>query len=526
MKKLLLLLLSFTLSVFTLTAQRYLTNQFPAVTKTTTSYANNYTVLFVAGGHTIKQALNADVYQPTGDTVSKRPLMIYLITGNFLPRVIPGLRAAASGSREDSAAIEISTRMAKLGYVCAVIDYRLGWNPSSLIQEVRTNTLINASYRGIQDARTAVRFFKANAGTYKIDTSKVMVWGQGTGGYIALGMATLDKYSEILTTKMPAGKFFGTGGVPMVIERLAPPNESIYVNADIEGKILGKVPPGVTGPPPGGDTLNLPNYVANSSDIQFCVNVGGALGDISWIDSKSVPMVSIQCVHDPYAPYNSGVLGVPVNATTSLPVVEVQGGRFVQTFIDDSTTINKKFLSLKDANNPYKSIFAARNGGRYLTGLYPMLGDTVTDSSPYEFFNVNDTLTKYALPGNPRMSPDKARKYIDSMMVFVLPRACLALDLPCASIVSSTEDLLQAYNTKLSISPNPSATFMTFESEAYNPIQAIDVFDLSGRSVRSIKNINSAQYQMDRGGLSSGMYIAKVKFEGGILSKKIVFEKQ
>jgi hypothetical protein len=521
MKKLLLLLLSFTLSVFTLSAQRYLTNQFPTVTKTTTTYANNYTVLYVAGGHTVKEALRADVYQPTGDTVSRRPLMIYIITGNFLPRVIPGLRAAASGSREDSAAIEVCTRMARLGYVCAVIDYRLGWNPSSLVQEVRTNTLINASYRGVQDARSAVRFFKANASTYRLDTTKVMVWGQGTGGYIALGMATLDKYSEITNTRLPAGKFFGSNGLPMVIEQ----NSGFYINADVEGKILGKVPPGVTGPPPSGDTLNLPNNADRNSDIHFCVNVGGALGDISWIDSKSTPIVSIQTVHDPYAPYNSGVLGVPVNATTSLPVVEVQGGRFIQTFIDDSTTINKKFLSLKDANNPYKALFAARNGGRYLTGLYPMLGDTVTDSSPYEFFNANDTLSKYAIPGNPRISAAKARRYIDSMMVFVLPRACVALNLPCASLVSSTEELLKENTTKLSISPNPSNSVMVFESEVYNPIQAIELFDLSGRSVRSIKNINNHQYQLDKGSLSTGMYIAKVKFEGGVLSKKIVFDK-
>ena len=524
MKKLLLLLLSF--SVFTLNAQRYLTEQFPTVSKTTAVYTNNYTVLYAAGGHTIKEGYNADIYQPTADTVSKRPLMIYLITGNFLPRVIPGLRTSASGSRADSAAIEISTRMAKLGYVTAVIDYRLGWNPVATTQEVRTNTLINASYRGIQDARTAVRFFKANAAAYKIDTSKVMVWGQGTGGYIALGMASLDKYSEILTTKMPAGKFFGSNGAPMVIERLAPPNEAIFVNADIEGKILGKVPPGVVGPPPGGDTLNLPNYAANSSDIQFCVNMGGALGDISWIDSKTVPIVSIQCVHDPYAPYESAVLTVPISPTVALPVVEVQGSKFVQTYIDDSTTINKAFLKLKDANNPYKSIFTARNGGRYLTGLYPLLGDTVTDSSPYEFFNANDTLSKYAAITNPRISAAKARKYIDSMLVFVLPRACIALQLPCASLVSSTEDLLKENTTKLSISPNPSASFMTFESEVYNPIQAIELFDLSGRSVRVVRNINSSQYQLDRGSLTSGMYIAKVKFEGGILSKKIVFEKQ
>jgi Secretion system C-terminal sorting domain len=304
----------------------------------------------------------------------------------------------------------------------------------------------------------------------------------------------------------------------MVIEQ----SGGFYINSDVEGKILGKVPPGVVGPPPAGDTLNLPNSVANTSDFQLCVNVGGALGDISWIDNKSVPMLSIQCVHDPFAPYESAVLGVPVNATTSLPVVEVQGGKFIQTYIDDSTSINKKFLGLKDANNPYKALFAARNGGRYLTGLYPMLGDTVTDSSPYEFFV--DSLNAKAVSTNPRISAIKARKYIDSMMVWVLPRACIALNLPCNSLVNSTEELLKDYATKLVVSPNPAQSAINFESEVYNPMQSIELFDLSGRSVNYVKNVNSSFYQLNRGALPNGMYIAKVKFEGGVLSKKIVFE--
>ena len=100
MKKVLLLLSTILLLVCSVSAQRYLTNQFTAVDKSTTIYARNYTVLAVpVVGRTIQIPLVADVYQPTGDTLAKRPLMIYVITGNFLPRVIPGLRDAASGQQ-------------------------------------------------------------------------------------------------------------------------------------------------------------------------------------------------------------------------------------------------------------------------------------------------------------------------------------------------------------------------------------------------------------------------------------------
>ena len=50
-----------------------------------------------------------------------------------------------------------------MGYVVASIDYRLGWNPLAATQSERTNQLINAAYRGVQDARTAVRYFRMNA---------------------------------------------------------------------------------------------------------------------------------------------------------------------------------------------------------------------------------------------------------------------------------------------------------------------------------------------------------------------------
>ena len=55
-------------------------------------------------------------------------------------------------------------------------------------------------------------------------------------------------------------------------------------------------------------------------------------------------------------------------------------------------------------------------------------------------------------------------------------------------------------------------------------MQSIELYDLSGRSINYVKNINSSNYQLNRGSIPNGMYIAKVKFEGGILSKKIVFE--
>ena len=54
----------------------------------------------------------------------------------------------------------MATRLAKMGYVAAVASYRLGWNPVATTQTERVYTLINAAYRGVQDSRAAVRYFR------------------------------------------------------------------------------------------------------------------------------------------------------------------------------------------------------------------------------------------------------------------------------------------------------------------------------------------------------------------------------
>ena len=153
MKKFLTLALSL-LAFSQLDAQvRYLNEVFTDVNVTTdVVYGTNVTVLpLLQGSPPAAQPLVCDIYEPAGDTEVDRPLMIYIHTGNFLPQYLNG---SAVGTKSDSVAVELCSRYAKMGYVVASIDYRLGWNPLAATQSERTYQLINAAYRGVQDART------------------------------------------------------------------------------------------------------------------------------------------------------------------------------------------------------------------------------------------------------------------------------------------------------------------------------------------------------------------------------------
>jgi Secretion system C-terminal sorting domain/Carboxylesterase family len=517
MKKLLLLLLFCSALMGSNAQTRYLDTTFSPTIKVVENvvYGTNFTILakfFAQSPRTLRQPLVADVYSPPAtDTVSKRPLVLYLHTGNFLPALATG----PSGSMRDSTAVEVCRRLAKMGYVSASVDYRLGWAPTLENESTKRYTLINAAYRGVQDINTAIRFFKKNAATYGIDTNKIVVWGQGTGGYISYAAATLNSTADSIkfdtTTYGPKKFFFGPN-------RMVQP----WVNGDLEGKTLTIAPNAYwDGIISAIDTMCSPNHIANTSNFQMQVNMGGALADLHWADSKMVPSISFHVPYDQFAPYQNAVLFVNTPRGPE-PVIRVQGADSIQRKLD-RLNVNKAFRNIKAANNPLQSVFNTRNGG-LVNGLFPLLGDTLSDSSPWDFWAASNPQNAAGIASNPRMSAARARRYIDTIFTIFAPRACITLNLPCNSLVNSTEELLKEYATKLVVSPNPAQSAINFESEVYNPMQSIELFDLSGRSVNYVKNVNSSFYQLNRGALPNGMYIAKVKFEGGILSKKIVFD--
>src|SRR5690242_13220300 len=67
-------------------AQRYVTEVFSGVDSVQNiMYGSNYTFL---SGSPVMQPLVFDLYKPTGDVATNRPLVIMIHTGSFLPAII------------------------------------------------------------------------------------------------------------------------------------------------------------------------------------------------------------------------------------------------------------------------------------------------------------------------------------------------------------------------------------------------------------------------------------------------------
>lgn len=501
MKNFLLTILALSLGVMGMAQERYLDTIFEDVkVEKDLVYGNNVTVLTMNDpsiGMPVPQDLKLNLYTPEEDTLDLRPLVILCHSGNFLPYPING--GVSSSKDDDYATIEFSRRLAKMGYVAASIDYRLGWNPLADTEKERTNTLINAAYRGIQDLRTAIRYFRKSVeeegNPYGVDTSKIVAWGVGTGGYISLTAAVFDDYNKILQSP----KFFdemedGTS-LPMVIPQ-------------IHGDIWGT---SNTVHPESGIPLSLANHEGYSSDFHLTVNVGGAMGDSVWMDENSGPFISFHVPSDPNAPYKEGILIVP---TTDERVVEVQGSYLVDS-LATAYGNNKVFQDL-ELDDPITLI--ARERREDVSGLMPLIGSGGEhDGGPWNFWDEDNLNSEENLLGNPDMSKEKAMRYIDTIMAFYAPRAFAALGL---GELTRTENL--ALETGLKVFPNLVTDRFMIETDREHPFEMIHLYDQRGRLMKQISQLRTNQYTMEVADIPAGMYFVRIKTKAGASITRIV----
>lgn len=230
------------------------------------------------------QNLLLDIYLPANDTFSKRPLIFFTHGGSFL-----------FGTKSDGDVVKLCKEFAQRGYVCVSQDYRLGIENFDAIGAAR------AVWRAMQDGRAAVRYMKANASTYKIDTNMIIYGGSSAGAFTALHVAFLDESQEVLSSI----------------------DTSAYTGSGSTG--LGNFK---------GTTNNLPN----TSNVHAVINLCGAIGDTSWIQEKDkkIPVIGMHGPADRTVPYGTAI----IKLLNTIPLLKVEG----------SATIRKKLNAVNHPN--------------------------------------------------------------------------------------------------------------------------------------------------------------------------------
>lgn len=512
----------FALTSYTASAQRFLTEVFPSVNVTTNvTYYQNYTVFPPAPTPTLIP-LTMDVYEPAGapDPLTARPLMIYLHTGSYLPAII---NSNATGNRNDSASAEMCRQFARRGYVVANIDYRLGWDPANSNLDVRRGTLLNAVYRSIQDVKAAVRYFRQNAdvggNTYGIDANNVFLCGQGTGGYIAINYAVLNDPLEITLPK-----FISSTTVPAYGLTAGQPYVNQLALGDFDGN--GGVAP-----------YNNPNTITGySTAVQFAINLGGAMGDSSWIAANDAPMVAFHCVDDPFAPYGVGIVYVPTSPPQS--VVDVIGSGEIIKWANQLGN-NNCFIAA-GFNDPYTLRANSINGGQ--EGLFPLIqspnsiNPAFGHAGPWEWFDLGatqqlaltygyplaslkgDTCFMNSYATNPNMSKNYALAYIDTIMNYVNPRIVYCRNLPTGiNEVSTNSSDITIYNST-------AKNYFTVSSTRTDAMRKIELIDIKGAVVTTVNNPNAFEQRVTKAGLNlnKGVFFVRITFGKEVITKKLI----
>ena len=118
-------------------------------------------------------ALELDLYQPTGDTVSRRPAVVWVHGGGFA--------VGDKGSGRNFA-----TYFARRGYVAVSINYRLLAPPGCGGNPDPTPQCEQAALAAQHDAQAAVRWLRANAAFLGVDRDRIAMAGSSAGAITSL----------------------------------------------------------------------------------------------------------------------------------------------------------------------------------------------------------------------------------------------------------------------------------------------------------------------------------------------------
>jgi dienelactone hydrolase len=189
-------------------------------------------------------ALKLDLYQPTGDTQTKRPAIVWVHGGSF-----------CCGDKTSPEIVDEATTFAKLGYVAVSINYRLLAPAGSCSGSTAgSSTCVNAALEAKHDAQAAVRWLRSKASTYRIDAGRIGIGGSSAGAITAtlVGLFSEDVGSsgnpgypstvrgfQSLSGGLPNGIFASAGDAPgLLFHGTADPVVPFQWSADTAGAML------------------------------------------------------------------------------------------------------------------------------------------------------------------------------------------------------------------------------------------------------------------------------------------------
>lgn len=460
--------------------------------------------------------LACDIYMPNPaiDDVENRPVIFVPAEDNF-PRFVNH----CWGAKDDLATTERCMRLAKMGYVAVAMNTRSGLNALAGSSFGFLRELARLTLRGALDAKAAARFMRKevaeNSNPYGVDPDKFVLWGQHLAGYTyAQHFDSVEDYN--------------TAGYIVINPDTGQP-ENVFVEqyfGDVHGEVAGT-------DPDSGVPTNFPNHPGYSSEFQLLVGNGYVSVDTNYIQANDTPIIT----------FSNGNYFSSFTESFSLPLPSDPTEICCEVFHASVLAIKANEVGINsdwegvEFVNPIandRSVYQVDPSHGTIEGFKYIYGDpnsqipwTYWDVPTCEFVASTDpalaNTPQNSLDQNPTMTVEQGRLMQDTMLQFFAPRACITLGLPCAESVTSTRNTVLT-ERNISVFPNPSKGNFTFASSLEFPMESIQIFNVAGALMYETK-VENSQITLENIELSRGMYFAKIQFEDGIATKKLIVEK-
>ncbi len=190
--------------------------------------------------------LDMDIYIPKNDTLSKRPLMMFIHGGAFF-----------IGDKATLPYQKWCTHFASLGYVCVSINYRMGFR-------INSKAIERTAYQATQDAHAAMRYLLSKKDIYRINPDLLFVGGASAGSITAINLAYMRNKDR------PQSSY------------------SSFFMEDL------------------GDIESSGNDIDNNFKINAIANMWGSVYDLNIMKNANVPIISFHGDVDEILPYGKG----------------------------------------------------------------------------------------------------------------------------------------------------------------------------------------------------------------------------
>ena len=191
-------------------------------------------------------SLDMDIYLPKNDTLTQRPLMMFIHGGAFF-----------IGDKATVPYQKWCNHFASLGYVCVSINYRMGFRPNQKAIE-------RTAYQATQDAHAAMRYLISKSDIYRIDPDFLFVGGASAGSITAINLAYMRNKDR------PQSSY------------------SSFFMEDL------------------GDIESSGNDIVNDFKIKAVANMWGSVYDLNILKNENVPIISFHGDVDEILPYGKG----------------------------------------------------------------------------------------------------------------------------------------------------------------------------------------------------------------------------